>query len=63
MNKNLERENGQPFEGLRENADFWRWLLTTLRDEPMWIPPALRIEPNPDGNDVSSDPPAAEVTP
>jgi len=42
MNINLEWENGAPFEGLRENADFWRWLLTTLRDQQMWIPPALQ---------------------
>ncbi len=31
MNKNLERDNGEPFEGLRENADFWQWFLTLLR--------------------------------
>ena len=42
MNKNLEWENGAPFEGLRENADFWRWLLCVLREQPMWIPPALQ---------------------
>jgi hypothetical protein len=42
MNKNLENENGAAFEGLRENADFWRWLLTILRDQPLWIPPPLR---------------------
>ncbi len=41
-NDNLEREDGEPFEGLRENADFWRWFLTLLRDEPVWIPPALQ---------------------
>lgn len=41
---NLEREDGEPFEGLRENADFWRWFLTQLRDEPAWVPPALRGE-------------------
>ena len=41
-NMNLENENGAPFEGLRENADFWRWLLTMLRGEPMWIPPLLQ---------------------
>jgi hypothetical protein len=47
LNVNLENENGAPFEGLRENADFWRWLLTRLRDEPMWVPPALQgNEPN-----------------
>jgi hypothetical protein len=36
---NLEREGGQPFEGMRENADFWRWLLSYLADEPVWPPP------------------------
>jgi hypothetical protein len=44
LNKNLEREDGQPIEGRRENAHFWRWLLTTLRDQPRWIPPP---EPEP----------------
>jgi len=38
-NENLERRDGRPIEGLRENADFWRWLLTALRDRPMWVPP------------------------
>lgn len=38
-NKNLENEGGQPFEGLRENADFWRWLITYLNDQPAWRPP------------------------
>jgi len=42
MNKNLERRDGLPIEGLRENADFWRWLLTVLRDEPQWLPPAVQ---------------------
>jgi hypothetical protein len=37
--QNLENEGGQPFEGLRENADFWRWLLTYLNDQPAWNPP------------------------
>lgn len=45
MNKNLEWEGGEPFEGLRENADFWRWLLTVLREEPMWLPEAARQQP------------------
>ncbi|MCE9613124.1 MAG: hypothetical protein K8T26_02540 [Lentisphaerae bacterium] len=39
MNKNLEVEGGQPFEGMRENPDFWRWLFTDLRDQPHWVPP------------------------
>jgi len=63
MNKNLEQENGQPFEGLRENADFWHWLIATLRDEPMWIPPALRAEPSIDSNNVSPNATTVEVTP
>jgi hypothetical protein len=47
-NDNLEREDGEPFEGLRENADFWRWFLTQLREEPAWVPPALRGEKGPE---------------
>jgi len=48
MNKNLEHEDGSPFEGLRENAWFWRYFLCLLRDRtapdgtrevPMWYPP------------------------
>ena len=39
MNKNLEWEDGRAFEGMRENADFWRWYLTDLTDRPRWIPP------------------------
>ena len=38
MNKNLERKDGRPFEGMRENADFWRWFITRLTDRPQWIP-------------------------
>ncbi|MBN2132354.1 MAG: hypothetical protein JW741_22830, partial [Sedimentisphaerales bacterium] len=49
MNKNLENENGAPFEGLRENADFWRWLITLVRDEEIWVPPSLRSEPSEGG--------------
>ena len=37
--QNLENEGGEPFEGMRENADFWRWLLTYLNDQPAWNPP------------------------
>ncbi|MCB9882732.1 MAG: hypothetical protein H6832_11450 [Planctomycetes bacterium] len=36
-NKNLEYEGGQLIEGKRENADFWRWLLGNIRNEP-WHP-------------------------
>jgi len=60
---NLELEDGQPFEGLRENADFWRWFITILRDEPAWIPPALQGPGQ--GQDASASPaePATEGTP
>ncbi len=42
MNKNLEWEGGEPFEGMRENADFWQWFISQLRGQEMWIPPALQ---------------------
>jgi hypothetical protein len=40
MNKNLERKDGRPIEGKRENADFWRWFLCVLKNEnePPWSP-------------------------
>ena len=38
MNKNLERKDGLPFEGKRENSDFWRWFLAVLKNEPTWSP-------------------------
>ena len=47
MNKNLEREDGQPIEGMRENAHFWRWFLTALRDQPMWVPPKEAVVAQP----------------
>jgi hypothetical protein len=55
MNKNLENESGAPFEGLRENADFWRWFLTVLRDQEMWLPSMLR-----DGDANATDERASE---
>ena len=62
-NDNLEIEDGQPFEGLRENADFWRWFITLLRDEPVWIPPALQGAGQ--GQELPASPtePAQEGTP
>jgi hypothetical protein len=48
-NKNLENEGGEPFEGLRENAVFWRWLLALLREGvgegQSWPPPASECTP------------------
>jgi hypothetical protein len=47
-NKNLEREDGTPFEGMRENAHFWRRFLTFLEnpDDPAkwWTPPNPALE-------------------
>ena len=37
--QNLERKDGKPIEGLRENADFWRWLFTILREQKVWPQP------------------------
>lgn len=48
MNKNLEHEDGSPFEGIYENADFWRWFLTYLKNEPAWIPSQIAGEPLPE---------------
>jgi hypothetical protein len=48
-NKNLEREGGQPFDGMRENADFWRWLLADLNGQPAWTPPRPPPPPPPEG--------------
>jgi hypothetical protein len=47
QNKNLEQESGEPFEGMRENADFWRWMLAWLDAEqepwyPLPMPPPNR---------------------
>ena len=60
-NKNLEWEGGQPFEGMRENADFWRWFITQLRDQEMWIPPALGSQTESVNNGTTSNIPNREV--
>ena len=44
-NQNLEHEGGEPFEDLRENADFWRWLLTYVTDREPWLPSAPSTQP------------------
>lgn len=61
-NKNLEWEGGQPFEGMRENADFWRWFITQLRDQEMWVPPALQSQPESEQNGTALDNSNQEVT-
>ena len=59
MNKNLEIESGAAFEGLRENPDFWRWLITDLREQPHWTPP----DPRPAASVTHAAPPAPEEPP
>ncbi len=44
MMKNLENEDGLPIEGMRENADFWRWFIPLLTDGPPWYPPKPQVE-------------------
>jgi hypothetical protein len=65
MNKNLEHEGGQPFVGMRENADFWRWLLSRLlstpRNQPMWIPQEPASAPA--GDQPPATAPAEEAEP
>jgi hypothetical protein len=43
FNKNLELREGQTFDGLRENAYFWRWLISFVRkgvgEGEVWFPP------------------------
>ncbi len=55
LNKNLEHEGGEPFEGLRENAHFWRWFLTYLNDEEIWVPPPPKIEEEPGYTDTDTE--------
>ena len=74
MNKNLEHMDGSPFEGLRENADFWRWLLsflTTGEKETYWIPenppppapPAPPVTPVPPASPAPAPAPAPAAAP
>jgi hypothetical protein len=75
MNKNLERESGEPFDGRRENADFWRWFLALLSEDEdqKWLPPPpeeLEAEEetgaadgaNSAGEDIEADPGEADPT-
>jgi hypothetical protein len=63
MNKNLERIDGSPIEGMRENAVFWRWLLSMLeRRDYVWVPPKPEVVPaataEPSANPAASTPPS-----
>ncbi|MBN1852464.1 MAG: hypothetical protein JW829_07055 [Pirellulales bacterium] len=41
MNKNLEYYGGEPFRGGYENAHFWRWFISRLLKNEVWIPPPV----------------------
>ena len=44
FNKELETRNGELIEGRREDADFWRWLISLVRngvgEGEIWFPPS-----------------------
>jgi len=61
MNKNLENEEGEPFEGLRENAHFWRWFLSRLREQPEWVPPKPEVEVTPPADEAAVGAESSEV--
>ncbi len=60
MNRNLERMDGQPIEGRRENAEFWRWFLGELDGydpyTPTNKPDIAAAHPTPDPVPVSVPP-------
>ena len=55
MNKNLERRDGLPIEGKRENADFWRWFLSLLEEGDRWNPPPAKKDTEDDSSDDTAD--------
>jgi hypothetical protein len=63
FNKNLEHRDGSPFEGLRENAHFWRWLISLLRngveEGEVWFPPKPKPEPGYGAPEPAEETPAA----
>ena len=65
MNKNLERRGGEAFEGMRENADFWRWLIPRLTDRPEWnpSPPATQPATQPATRPTTQTQPSEEARP
>ncbi len=38
-NKNFDEADGQPTEGMIENAHFWRWMLSRVSRQQEWVPP------------------------
>ncbi|HEV2969429.1 MAG TPA: hypothetical protein VGY55_05505 [Pirellulales bacterium] len=60
-NKNLENEDGSPIEGLRENADFWRWFIPQLRGTTPWYPPKSQPQTTPAATPPTGAVPAAAI--
>jgi hypothetical protein len=60
-NKNLENEDGGPIEGLRENADFWRWFIPQLRGTTPWYPPKPQPQTTPEATPQTGAAPAAAI--
>jgi hypothetical protein len=62
-NKNLENEGGELFDGLRENAVFWRWLVALLREGmgegKSWHPTAADCTPPKPAGPPAAEPQAA----
>lgn len=62
-NKNLENRDGSTFDGMRENAVFWRWLVALLRDGmgegERWYPQKIDTVPEGQHAAVPSAAPAA----
>jgi len=53
MNRNLERVDGQPIEGKRENADFWRWFLAYVTERDPWLPGSQKADEAKDAKDAA----------
>ena len=64
-NRNLENEVGLPWDGVRENAAFWRWLIARLRDRQDWLPPDIPLSKaetdDEEDADLHGDVPAARA--
>ena len=60
QNRNLENKDGSPFDGMRENAVFWRWMLAFWRDGmhegKLWFPQKSDTVPPESGRPVSPRP-------
>lgn len=56
MNKNLEHENGAPFDGMYENADFWRWFLSYLKNQrSSWLPQQVQDNGDSESEKIRSE--------